>query len=108
MEIYIVKPAEIVISNVQRASRQHQRQQKGEKGQDEVEKKFGVSSHFFRELWERWQGNKTPLGSRPDSRSKQEGQKMAACCGELSTCGNAPPRNSSDHFVKFSFSFYGN
>lgn len=43
-----------------------------------------------------------------DSRSKQEGYKMAACSGELSTHRRAPPRTGNDHFVKFSFSSYGN
>lgn len=51
-----------MISSIQRTSRQHQYHQKKQKWQDEVGKKFGVSRPSFRELWEQWQGNKTPLG----------------------------------------------
>lgn len=62
MEIYLVKIALVVISSVQKTSRQHQCHQKRWKRQDEAGKKLGVYSPFFRELWEQWQGNKTPLG----------------------------------------------
>lgn len=62
MEIYLVKIALVVISSVQKTSRQHQSHQKRWKRKDEAGKKLGVYSPFFRELWEQWQGNKTPLG----------------------------------------------